>query len=243
MQVSGKQEFRLKIGDRVSLSDFSRWKVTGFAYKNGLSVRLKRKGSERYMAIHKVRDANGVALEPGNKYLLILGDETSRFVLRLNVVGNCKASVISIYGEDKSRKVGGKWASKINYTKFCGTKRAFDLEPEAVVIKVGNEVKMRADFGSTHYYGAIEMSNKVGIVESIEKPERALDWTTTLTVSFTGIRKQYRVHRFIDSSGNMMQLGWHYRIQRDQNTFFAIPTRRIDPDRVEWSDPDPDPDP
>jgi len=60
------------------------------------------------MAVYRVRDANGVALEPGNKYLLILGDETLSFVVRLNVVGNCKASVISIYGEDKSRKVGGK---------------------------------------------------------------------------------------------------------------------------------------
>jgi hypothetical protein len=93
LQVSGKQELRLKIGDRVSLSDFSRSKVTGLAYQNGLSVRLKRKGSERYMAVYRVRDANGVALEPGNKYLLILGDETLSFVVRLNVVGNCKASV------------------------------------------------------------------------------------------------------------------------------------------------------
>lgn len=122
MQVSGKQEFRLKIGDRVSLSDFSRWKVTGFAYKNGLSVRLKRKGSERYMEIHKVRDANGVALEPGNKYLLILGDETSRFVLRLNVVGNCKASVISIYGEDKSRKVGESGLQRLTTQNFVALK-------------------------------------------------------------------------------------------------------------------------
>ena len=236
---SHEKQFRVQAGDIVTLSDLTKWKVEGFSFQHEIRVRVKRNSVIRYMAVHKVRDPNGVALIPGTHYLVIVGDSESRFALRLQNFGPYKTSHIRIQGRDKTRKIGGKVVSQIDYKKFCGSERAFDEEPETIAIEVGSQVLMRSDFAADHYYGAIEMAGKYGIVESIDKPTRPLGWASTLMVDFSGVRKQYRIFRFIDASGHMMQLGWSYRVERKNGMLTAKPIRRIDPDRVEWSDPDP----
>ncbi|WP_417666422.1 hypothetical protein [Pseudidiomarina sp.] len=140
---------------------------------------------------------------------------------------------------DKARKIGGKVFSQIDYKKFCGSEHAFDEEEETITLKLGNQVLMRSDFAGDHYYGTIDMARKSGFVESIEKPTRPLGWASTLMVNFDGFRKQYRIFRFIDASGHMMQLGWSYCIERKNGMLTAKPIRRIDPDQVEWNGPDP----
>lgn len=237
--ISNEKQFRVQAGDTVTLSDLTKWKVEGFSFQHEIRVRVKRNGVVRYMAIHKVRDSNGAALVPGTHYLVAVGDRESRFALRLKNFGPYKTCHLRIQGRDKDRKVGGKVVYQIDYKKFCGSERAFDEEPETISLKLGSQVLMRSDFAGDHYYGTIEMAGKFGIVESIEKPTRSLGWASTLMVNFDGVRKQYRIFRFIDASGHMMQLGWSYRVERKNGMLTAKPIRRIDPDRVEWSDPDP----
>lgn len=222
---TNEKPFRVQAGDMVTLSDLTTWKVGGFEWLNEVRVRLKRNGCTRYMAVHKVRDSNGVALMPGTRYLLTVGDSESRFALRLQSFASCKASYIRIEGRNKTRKVGGKLISQINYKKFCGSQKAFDEVPEKVVIKVGSQVKMRSDFAASHYYGTIEMASQTGVVECTAKPTRPLDWASTIPVNFNGVRKQYSIHRFIDPAGHMMQCGWRYRIERTDATFTATPIR------------------
>ncbi|WP_322406479.1 hypothetical protein U0358_12500 [Idiomarina sp. PL1-037] len=237
--ISHEKQFRVQAGDIVTLSDLTKWKVEGFSFQNEIRVRVKRNSVIRYMAVHKVRDSNGIALIPGTHYLVVVGDSEAKFALRLQNFGPYKTSHIRIQGRDKTRKIGGKVVSQIDYKKFCGSQKAFDEVPETVVIKVGSQVKMRSDFAASHYYGTIEMAGQTGVVESTAKPTRPLDWASTIPVNFNGVRKQYRIHRFINTAGHMMQYGWRYRIERTDDIFTATPIRRIDPDRVEWNDPDP----
>lgn len=234
--TSHEKQFRLQSGDTVTLSDLTKWKVEGFSFQHEIRVRLKRNSVILYMAVHKVRDSNGVALRPGTHYLVIVGDSESRFALRLQNFGPYKTSHIRIQGRDKTRKIDGKVVSQIDYTKFCGSERAFDEKPETITIKVGDHVTMRSDFAADHYHGVIEMEGMSGIVDSVDKPTRSVGWAKTLLVNFNGVNKQYSIHRFIDSSGFMMQLGWFYLVNRSDGILTATPIRRVDPNCVQWSD-------
>ena len=151
----------------------------------------------------------------------------------LRVLKPYRATGIYIISHNKKRQIDGLPSTQIHYKVFCGTRNVFDELPEVVRIKVGSNVNMRSDSVAWYNWDQIEMAGKVGKIKSIGKPQSPFGENSTLAVDVNGINKEYSPHRFIDASGNSMQIGWRYLLSREDNVLVATPTNRIDPEHFQ----------
>lgn len=231
--------FYIKPKDQVTIADASLWTVVGFKFEREIRVILNRMSDRIELPLHKVRTENGVALLPGNSYSLQAGTPTSKFAIFLRGKPTARKRVIEIVGQNSRRKLNGTLISKIRYKIYCGTQKAFDEKPEVIKLKLGEKVKVRSDSGGSSYYGLVSAAGHEVRILDVAKPERGWSYMSTIKVDYNGVNKNYRIHRFIDSSGNMMQWGWQYNIERLQDYLIATPVRTVSPDKVEWSDSNP----
>lgn len=228
----------LEPGAQVTDAKSSKWKLEGYIFNNKrIQIRTTKGSEKKNIDIFRLRDSRGVALVPGTFYELSIGNENSKFALVLTPKKEIGPRKIQIKGAPNSkRKVQGIEIKGLSITINCFTNTPFDVPPETMRVKVGNNVQMRKDWASDHYWGPIEFEGKQGKVLSVLKGTKGLSSTTTIEVEFNGVKKRYSIHRIIDMDGVSMCLGWNYRVYRNSSEFRAEPSGCIADNKVTWND-------
>lgn len=228
----------LEPGSQVTDAKSDKWKLEGYIFNNKrIQIRASQGTEKKNIDIFRLRDSRGVALVPGNLYELRIGNENSRFALVLSPKEQTDPRKIQIQGAPNSdRKVQGIEINRLSIKINCFTKTPFDIPPETMRVKVGDNVQMRRDWASDYYWGPIEFEGKRGKVLSVMKGTKGLSSTTTIEVEFDGVKKRYSIHRIIDMTGVSMCLGWNYRVYRNGSEFRAEPSWCIEAHKVTWND-------
>lgn len=232
MNKKTKPTFTLRVGAEVYLFGANPWVIRSCNFKEGTIIVASAQESCE-VSFTLVKHKNGAKLFPFSKYKLEYGLDENKYTVYFRYVSAIPERGVLLIGAEQYRKLAG--VELPSYKLFIPTNSpaAFDEPPPKVCFKVGHQLSVRTDHAKWFEDGAVEFNGKTGILDRINW--QGLYHNATFCVQFGNNSRTYKIIRFIDSNGNYLVFGWHYKVHVTKDSFEAIPIRRLpDNDKLSW---------
>ncbi len=223
MTTKAKPIFSLRVGAEVYLFGTKPWVIKACNFKTGkLTVERGQEISE--VAFNHVKLKNGAKLHPFSKYKLEYGLNDDRYTVYFRYLSAIPQCAVLLVGADQPRKLSGVELPSYQLLIQTNSPVAYDELPPKVCFNLGDHISVRTDQAKWYSEGSVEFNGKTGILERINW--RTMYDQSTFTVKFNKNTRTYSIHRFVDSNGNYLVFGWHYKVNVTERSFEAIPTLR-----------------